>query len=569
MIVLALLILFLVMAPAAYAKGGSSRTVDAVGPKSQSLIDLENRFYGMANQIMDGYTGTYAPPQTGTTQPSAPSAGAGKGGAGRALDRRVGVPTNNPSIKRPFLVPVPDSTMPQPLDMSGLTGRAPASAGKGGARGGAPASSPQMAASAGKGGARGGANGGNYWSNDNLMGRLLNDATSKTLTSNARYDDLLRQSPMLSARSLNALSSAEDALGLSRGAIGRSQGILGQSLDALRQSQVVGDPYFRQANQNYADAKRLLGSGEALLQQAPSAGDWWYDQAKDAYARAGDMMNQNQEALRYASETDKWYSDYTKGQLAGAETLMNTGQVPQPILDALSASIRTGLDKSMGTGLNDLASRGILNSSVTNRGLADMSREAADSLNRGYLDAFKTTLEGYQGNANIGANAGKAFTSSAIDFGNLMNSTLGHAIGLGDSYGRIGGQRVSDLLNTAAGYTGNAQATGNLANSLMDAGSKRIQDQLAVAQGYGNAMQNQLAIAQGYGNLAGQYGNVSGGYLNNLNANLAEREQLNKAIQSYYTNAMAPMLPAYDLLKTMQQDHWNSNKKDTIVKQGK
>ena len=135
-----------------------------------------------------------------------------------------------------------------------------------------------------------------------------------------------------------------------------------------------------------------------------------------------------------------------------------------------------------------------------------------------------------------------------MEINNSANTTLGHTISLGDSYGRTGAQKVADLLSVAAGYANNAQTTGNLANSLMDAGSKRIQDYLGIAQGYGN---------------------LSSGYLNNLNTNLAEREQLNKAITGYYTNAMAPMLPAYDLLKTMQQDHWNSDKRDTIVKQGK
>lgn len=517
MIFLALLLfLCLCLAPAAHAKGGGSRTVDAVGPKSQNLIDLENRFYGMANQIMDGYTGTYTPP-------TAPASG----------------------------------------------GAAQPAAGKGGARGGIPAASPQATASAGKGGARGGANGGNYWSNGTLMGRLLNDATRKTFRSNRRYDELMRQAPELSQGSIDALSSANDALGLSRGAIGRSQGILGQGLDALRQSWTAGDPYFSQANQNYADAKRLLGVGEGYLRQAPTAGDEWYGKAKDVYGRAEDMLGDIQSNLRYAHETDKWYSDYAKNQLAGAETLMNTGKIPQPILDALSASVQSGLDKSMGAGLSDLAARGVLNSSVANRGLSDMSREAADSLNRGYLDAFRTVLGGYQGNANTAATAGKAFTDAFLDINNSANTMLGHAISLGDSYGRTGAQKVADLLSVAAGYANNAQTTGNLANSLMDAGSKRIQDYLGIAQGYGNAVQNQLAIAQGYGNMAGRYSDLSSGYLNNLNTNLAEREQLNKAIRGYYTNAMAPMLPAYDLLKTMQQDHWNSDKRDTIVKQGK
>lgn len=527
-----LLFLFLCLPSAAHAKGGKTRTVDALGPKSQNLIDLENRFYGMANQIMDGYTGTY-------TLPTAlPSGGAAQPAAGNG---RTGgypwAPARDPSDRKKFVVPVPLSLNPSGRlrDWSGFPTSvsqaqpAPqaAAAGKGGARGGIPAASPQATASAGKGGARGGTNGGNYWSNDNLMGRLLNDATKKTFASNRRYDELMRQAPELSRGSIDALSSANDA---------------------LRQSWTAGDPYFSQANQNYADAKRLLGVGESYLRQAPTAGDEWYGKAKDVYGRAEDMLGDIQSNLRYAHETDKWYSDYAKNQLAGAEALMNTGRIPQPILDALNASVRSGLDKSMGAGLSDLAARGVLNSSVANRGLSDMSREAADSLNRGYLDAFRTVLGGYQGNANTAATAGKAFTDALMEINNSANTALGHAISLGDSYGRTGAQRVADLLSVAAGYANNAQTTGNLANSLMDAGSKRIHDYLGIAQGYGN---------------------LSSGYLNNLNTNLAEREQLNKAITGYYTNAMAPMLPAYDLLKTMQQDHWNSDKRDTIVKQGK
>lgn len=511
-----LLFLCLCLASAAHAKGGGSRTVNAVGPKSQNLTDLENRFYGMANQIMDGYTGTYTPP-TAPASGGAAQPAAGKGGVRGGTGGQVGVPMRGPSDRKKFTVPVPLSHHPSGRFEDWL----------GSLRSTPQAQPASQAAAAGKGGARGGTNGGNYWSNDNLMGRLLNDATKKTFRSNRRYDELMRQAPELSQGSIDALSSANDA---------------------LRQSWTAGDPYFSQANQNYADAKRLLGVGESYLRQAPTAGDEWYGKAKDVYGRAEDMLGDIQSNLRYAHETDKWYSDYAKNQLAGAETLMNTGKIPQPILDALNASVRSGLDQSMGAGLSDLAARGVLNSSVANRGLSDMSREAADSLNRGYLDAFRTVLGGYQGNANTAATAGKAFTDALMEINNSANTTLGHTISLGDSYGRTGAQKVADLLSVAAGYANNAQTTGNLANSLMDAGSKRIHDYLGIAQGYGN---------------------LSSGYLNNLNTNLAEREQLNKAITGYYTNAMAPMLPAYDLLKTMQQDHWNSDKKDTIVKQGK
>jgi hypothetical protein len=55
--------------------------------------------------------------------------------------------------------------------------------------------------------------------------------------------------------------------------------------------------------------------------------------------------------------------------------------------------------------------------------------------------------------------------------------------------------------------------------------------------------------------------------LNLANAGMAERDQLNDHLKDYYINAASPMMPAYDLLKTMQADHVASNKKDTIVSQ--
>jgi hypothetical protein len=82
----------------------------------------------------------------------------------------------------------------------------------------------------------------------------------------------------------------------------------------------------------------------------------------------------------------------------------------------------------------------------------------------------------------------------------------------------------------------------------MDAGSQRISDWLNIGQGYNDS-------AAGYGSL--------------LDLNLKERTGLQDDLSKYYVNAAAPMMPAYDLLKTMQTDHWNSDKKDTIVQQGK
>jgi hypothetical protein len=202
--------------------------------------------------------------------------------------------------------------------------------------------------------------------------------------------------------------------------------------------------------------------------------------------------------------------------LGRSQNLLDTGQIPQPIMDAMLSSMTRGVNQSVGANVNGLAARGVLNSSVSNRALADASRSVSDSMNANYLDAFDTILSGTNQTAQTGADAGRAFADTNLSINNAYSDAMKSAVGLGDSYGKTGSQRVSDLLNVAAGYNGSAA---------------------------------------GYGSL--------------LDSNLAQREALQGDISNYYVNAAAPMMPAYDLLKTMQQDHWNSDKQDTVVSSGK
>ena len=80
--------------------------------------------------------------------------------------------------------------------------------------------------------------------------------------------------------------------------------------------------------------------------------------------------------------------------------------------------------------------------------------DAVGPKSQNLIDLEKTVLGGYQGNANTAATAGKAFTDAFLDINNSANTTLGHAISLGDSYSRTGAQKVADLLSVAAGLMG-------------------------------------------------------------------------------------------------------------------
>ena len=77
--------------------------------------------------------------------------------------------------------------------------------------------------------------------------------------------------------------------------------------------------------------------------------------------------------------------------------------------------------------LNNLASRGIVNSSITGQGINNLSQQAADAYNRNYLQAYNATINGLgtalqgqqantgalmQGVAGLGAIPGQAYEAA-------------------------------------------------------------------------------------------------------------------------------------------------------------
>ena len=110
--------------------------------------------------------------------------------------------------------------------------------------------------------------------------------------------------------------------------------------------------------------------------------------------------------------------------------IARTGNIPTEISDRLNSSVNQGLQSSMGSMLNNLGQRGVLNSSVTTAGTNQLSQAAADAFNRNYLTAYQSVLselgQGLQGK--------QANTASLL-------STLG-AVGSipGQAYEAVGAQ---------------------------------------------------------------------------------------------------------------------------------
>ena len=87
--------------------------------------------------------------------------------------------------------------------------------------------------------------------------------------------------------------------------------------------------------------------------------------------------------------------------------IARTGNIPSGITNALNANVNQELQSSMGSMLNNLAQRGVLNSSVTTAGVNQLSQAAADAYNKNYMTAYQAVLsglgQGLQGSQNNAA----------------------------------------------------------------------------------------------------------------------------------------------------------------------
>lgn len=281
---------------------------------------------------------------------------------------------------------------------------------------------------------------------------------------------------------------------------------LGNSLNTAKQQQesAIGR-YNDLMNQMQGHTDNSLDA----LGKASTAGDSSYGRANELLDKAAGMVRQSDENTTLMNESNKWYDQYAQGQLSDAKNLMDTGKINPELEAAYMDSINRGTQQGMGQMLNDLAGRGVLNSSVSSQGISRLGKQAADAYTDNYLNTFNSMLQGYQGNANQAANSGRAFADTYLNINKDLNS--------------------------------GAQTMANIGSQFSNMGSQQVQNQLGISQGYNNASY----------------------------ANLAEREQLMRDQQGYWQNALGGTNVANDFLKQMQQDWANDTKTTVVTNEGK
>lgn len=158
-------------------------------------------------------------------------------------------------------------------------------------------------------------------------------------------------------------------------------------------------------------------------------------------------------------------ADYNKmnqnaqDQIASANQTVSglmQGQLPAAYQQAMEQSIASGVQNSLGSSLNNLVARGVLNSSVTNKALQGISDSAAGQMAQQYTNniGLLSQLAGQQTSTagqpiSISAAAQEAAQQPAI---NLWNASLGlNSGGTGTALNAVAGQGTKTATQSGGG----------------------------------------------------------------------------------------------------------------------
>ena len=125
------------------------------------------------------------------------------------------------------------------------------------------------------------------------------------------------------------------------------------------------------------EEKRLMKlQGDFYESMLPTA-EWATDTAKALLQGSYGASKTNFDTL----------SEQAQKQIGAANTTVSNltkGKLPQEYIDNMSAIVNQGVQKSAGNLLNGLAQNGVINSSVMNQGMKDISDSAASAMTNAY-----------------------------------------------------------------------------------------------------------------------------------------------------------------------------------------
>lgn len=269
---------------------------------------------------------------------------------------------------------------------------------------------------------------------------------SKVVSTSAKVPEASSEEKQVLSNEMNWLNNA---MGVSRNLMNLANG-------QIQNSQVTPD-------YNSLLQAALSGTGQAqqtvsgLLPQVQNGVTGANDANNGYIGGIGNAMETYQEGNKYLD------SDYQKAMANNADTMngLLSGQLPSAYAQNRQKALQSDLDSTMGSTLSSLADRGIINSSVANQSMNDISKNAANALANSYSSdmAQAANLANSAYNNQLNGLNGRAGLLSGLYSGQLS--------GIGQQAG-LTGNNISNILNGASAQSSLAGQQANLANQPID-----------------------------------------------------------------------------------------------------
>lgn len=278
--------------------------------------------------------------------------------------------------------------------------------------------------------------------------------------------------PEASSEEKRVLSNEMDWL---TNAMGISKNLMNLANGQIQNSQVTPD--YNSLLQSALSGTQQAGQTVSGLLPQVQGGVTGANDANNGYIGGiGNAMQTYREGNKYLD------SDYQKAMASNADTMSGllSGQLPSAYAENRQKALQSDLDSTMGSTLSSLADRGIINSSVANQSMNDISKNAANALANSYSSdmAQAANLANSAYNNQLNGINGRAGLLSGLYAGELS--------GIGQQAG-LTGNNISNILNGASAQSSLAGQQANLANQPIDTAAAAQSNAASTPLNYFNA----------------------------------------------------------------------------------
>jgi len=240
-----------------------------------------------------------------------------------------------------------------------------------------------------------------------------------------------------------------------------------------------------------------------------------YSKTAQAGIDAANRANAGLEGI--ASKYSNIYDKYE-----GVRNNLINGELPSAYLQNMQDAIAGTLKSTAGEGLNNLANRGVLNSSVTQKVLDNISKNAATATAQNYLNNINT-------------------------IGGLLTSGTSDAVNLLGGQGNIYNQQYANIGNALDRNITALNQQGNLTQQQLNNVFQNNKFGLDV---YNSQFNNQMSGLNAQQGLLDQY-------MNNVQSVNAQRANVGQNIVGNATNGITTAAAAQEAAQTPASNLWN------------